>query len=41
MERLAGKLKCPGFEWKRIVKALNAIEFILKNGNMSMIGKIQ
>jgi hypothetical protein len=35
------KMKSPSFEWKRIVKSLNAIEFIIKNGNMNMLGKIQ
>ena len=40
IKRLVEKLKCPGFEWKRIVKALNAIEFIMKNGNINMVGKL-
>ena len=41
IEHFLEKLKCPGFEWKRIAKALNAVEFLIKNGNPGLIGKVQ
>ena len=35
------KLKAPAYEWKRISKALNALEFLIKYGSINIIGKIQ
>ena len=35
------KLKVPTYEWKRISKALNAIEFLIKYGSINIIGKVQ
>jgi len=35
------KLKSPNYEWKRISKALNALEFLIKYGSINIIGKIQ
>jgi len=34
------KLKSPSFEHRRILKSLNLIEFLLKNGNLNVLGKI-
>ena len=41
MDHFLEKLKCAAFEWKRIAKALNAIEFMIKNGNPGLVGKVQ
>jgi len=41
IEHLLEKIKCPAFEWKRILKSLNAIEFLIKNGNLNVLGKLQ
>jgi len=41
IDHLLLKLKSPNFEWKRILKSLNAIEFILKHGAPAAHGKIQ
>jgi hypothetical protein len=35
------KLQSPAFEWRRIIKSLNAVDFILKNGSPNVFGKIQ
>jgi exonuclease VII small subunit len=34
------KVKSSDFEWRRIYKSLCAIEFLLKNGNMNIVGKL-
>ena len=34
-------MKSPAFEWKRILKSLNAIDFILKHGAPNALGKLQ
>lgn len=35
------KLKqTPSFEWRRILKTMNVIDFLLKNGNLNVLGKI-
>lgn len=41
VDHLMLKLKSPAFEYRRILKALNLIEFLLKNGNLNVLGKIQ
>ena len=41
IDHLILKLKSPAFEWRRILKSLNAIEFLLKNGSMAVLGKLQ
>ena len=35
------KIKSASFEWRRIYKSLCAIEFLIKNGNPNVIGKLQ
>jgi hypothetical protein len=35
------KLKSPSFEWRRILKTLNLIDFILKHGSLNGLGKLQ
>ena len=40
-DHLILKLKqTPSFEWRRILKTMNVIDFLLKNGNLSVLGKI-
>ena len=42
IDHLIQKLKLtPSFEWKRIIKTMNVIDFLLKNANMNVLGKIQ
>ena len=41
MDHLFTKLKSPGFEWRRIAKSLNAVDFILKHGSPNVVGKLQ
>jgi hypothetical protein len=40
VEHLLAKMKSPAFEWKRILKSLNAIEFVLKHGSPNALGKL-
>lgn len=41
VDHLILKLKAPGFEYRRVLKSLNLIEFLLKNGNLNVLGKVQ
>jgi hypothetical protein len=41
VDHLLQKMKSPAFEWKRILKSLNAIDFILKHGSPNALGKLQ
>jgi len=41
IDHLLLKLKSPPCDWKRIIKSLTAIEFIMKHGGHSAIGKLQ
>jgi hypothetical protein len=41
IEHCLAKIKSPSFEWRRIYKSLCAIEFLIKNGNPNVIGKLQ
>mgnify|MGYP006124663057 FL=1 len=40
IDHLLMKLKSPSFEWKRILKSLNAIDFVLKHGSPNALGKL-
>ena len=40
VDHLLAKIKSPAFEWKRILKSLNAIHFILQHGSENAVGKI-
>jgi len=40
VDHLLAKLKCPAFEYKRIIKSLNAIHFVLQHGSESASGKL-
>lgn len=40
IEHLLLKIKSPSFEWKRILKSLNAVDYILKHGSPNALGKL-
>jgi hypothetical protein len=40
LDHLLLKLKSPAYEWRRILKTLNALDFILKNASLSYLGKL-
>ena len=40
-DHLLLKLQCKGVEWRRILKSLNAIEFMIKSGSPSIVSKFQ
>jgi len=41
VDHLILKLKSPAFEYRRILKSLNAIDFLLKHGSLNGLGKLQ
>lgn len=41
IDHCLAKIKSPSFEWRRIYKSLCAIEFLMKNGNPNVCGKLQ
>jgi hypothetical protein len=41
IDHLLEKIKSPPFEWRRILKAMNALDFMLKNGSLAVLGKVQ
>ncbi len=41
VEHLLSKVSSPGHEWRRIIKALNALDFLIKNGSLHVQGKVQ
>jgi hypothetical protein len=40
VDHLILKMKAPPFEHRRIFKSLLLVEFLLKNGNLNVMGKI-
>jgi hypothetical protein len=40
IDHCLAKIKSPSFEWRRIYKSLCAIEFLMKNGNPNVCGKL-
>lgn len=34
------KIQAPNYEWKRLLNCLNAIDFLLKNANPNIVGKL-
>lgn len=41
IDHLILKLKqTPSFEWRRIIKTMNVIDFLMKNGNLNVLGKL-
>lgn len=40
-DHLIEKLQAPAFEWKRILKTMNVVEFLLKNAPLNGLGKLQ
>jgi hypothetical protein len=40
LDHLLLKLKSPPYEWRRILKTLNALDFILKNASLMNLGKL-
>ena len=41
VDHLILKLKAPPFEYRRVLKSLGLVDFLLKNGNLNVMGKIQ
>lgn len=41
VDHLILKLKSPAVDYRRIFKSLSVVEFLLKNGNLNVMGKIQ